>query len=319
MNWLYSLSSLDFFLIGGFILLYGGYIFRIVWLARHLNTSAWGVIPKFFLRGIYFALLMIALMGPSFGDTERNLTATGHDIYLLIDVSRSMGAGDIIPTRLERVKYDIQHLADTLPADRFGLILTASRSFVLSPLTNDHNAFNQLVRTVRPDPLGGGTDLCAALELARQKFLTDSTTRQRARALILFSDGENFSTCENNTLSRLRAAGLSLTTVGVGTEAGASIQEGNGYVRDEAGEIVRSQLNRPFLQSLARDGRGQYVEVDRSGQYINELAGWLRSQRGRTFDLNRVSASANKYDYFLLAALILVALDLVVTFRTFRL
>ncbi len=91
MNWLYSLSSLDFFLIGGFILLYGGYIFRIVWLARHLNTSAWGVIPKFFLRGIYFALLMIALMGPSFGDTERNLTATGHDIYLLIDVSRSMG------------------------------------------------------------------------------------------------------------------------------------------------------------------------------------------------------------------------------------
>ncbi len=122
MNWLYSLSSLDFFLIGGFILLYGGYIFRIVWLARHLNTSAWGVIPKFFLRGIYFALLMIALMGPSFGDTERNLTATGHDIYLLIDVSRSMGAGDIIPTRLERVKYDIQHLADTLPADRFGLI-----------------------------------------------------------------------------------------------------------------------------------------------------------------------------------------------------
>lgn len=319
MNWLYSLSSLDFFLIGGFILLYGSYIFRIVWLARHLNTSAWGVIPKFFLRGIYFALLMIALMGPSFGDTERNLTATGHDIYLIIDVSRSMGAGDIIPTRLERVKYDIQHLADTLPADRFGLILTASRSFVLSPLTNDHNAFNQLVRTVRPDPLGGGTDLCAALELARQKFLTDSTTRQRARALVLFSDGENFSTCDNNTLSRLRAAGLSLTTVGVGTEAGASIQEGNGYVRDEAGEIVRSQLNRPFLQSLARDGRGQYVEVDRSGQYINELASWLRSQRGRTFDLNRVSASANKYDYFLLAALILVALDLVVTFRTFRL
>ncbi|GAB3566575.1 hypothetical protein GCM10027578_15710 [Spirosoma luteolum] len=320
MNWLYDLTKTDFFFIGAFIALYGLYIFRTFWLARHLNTSAWGVIPKFFLRGWYFALLMIALMGPSFGDLERDLAATGHDVYLVVDVSRSMGAADVIPTRLERVKFDIQHLADTLRADRFGLILAASRSLVLSPLTTDHDAFNQLVRTIRPNSsAGGGTDLCAALELARQKFLTDSSTRQSARALVLFSDGENFSTCETATMARLRAAGLSLTTVGVGTEAGSSIREGTDFVRDEGRQIVRSQLNRSFMQTLARDGRGQYIEVDRTGQYVNVLADWLRSQRGRTIDQNRIAVSANKYTYFLLAALGLIALDLLITFRTFRL
>jgi len=131
MNWLYSFSTTEFIFAGLFVVLYTLYVLRTFRLARQLKTSAWGVVPKFFLRGTYFSLLLIALLGPSFGEADAQLATAGHDVFLLIDISRSMDAGDVVPTRLQRAKYDIQQLCDTLPADRFGIILTASESFVL--------------------------------------------------------------------------------------------------------------------------------------------------------------------------------------------
>ena len=320
MNWLYPFSRIEFIFIGLFISFYTLYIWRTFRLARQLNASAWGVIPKFFLRGIYLTLLIIALLGPSFGEAEESLTTTGHDTFLIVDISRSMDANDIVPTRLERVKYNIQQLCDTLPATRFGLILASPESFVLSPLTADQDALKQFIREVhtRVSPTGG-TELCSAIELARQKLLTDPTTRQSIKSIVLFSDGENFSSCDRSTLTRLRSLGVPLITVGVGTEAGSSIREGRDFVRDDDHQIVRSRLSRTFLQELARDGRGQYVETDANGQYINDLAGILRSLKGQQTDQNRVAVSTNKYYYFLLAAIVFLALDLIVTIRTFRL
>ncbi len=320
MNWLYPFSHTEFIFIGLFIVLYAFYIGRTFRLARQLNTSAWGVIPKFFLRGSYLILLLIALLGPSFGEAEGDLTTTGRDTFLIVDVSRSMDAADVVPTRLERVKYDIQQLCDTLPAERFGLVLAASESFVLSPLTNAQDALKQFMREVHTSiSPTGGTELCSAIELARQKLMTDPSTQQNVKALVLFSDGENMGTCERSSLSRLRQAGVPLITIGVGTEAGASIREGRDFVRDNDQQIVRSRLNRQFLQELARDGRGQYVEADANGRYVNELAGIIRSLKGRSIDQRRIAVSTNKYYYFLLAALGLLALDLIITIRTFRL
>lgn len=320
MNWLYPFSHTEFIFIGLFVALYAFYIGRTFRLARQLNTSAWGVIPKFFLRGSYLILLLIALLGPSFGEAEGDLTTTGRDTFLIVDVSRSMDAADVVPTRLERVKYDIQQLCDTLPAERFGLVLAASESFVLSPLTNDQDALKQFMREVHTSiSPTGGTELCSAIELARQKLMTDPSTQQNVKALVLFSDGENMGTCERSSLSRLRQAGVPLITIGVGTETGASIREGRDFVRDNDQQIVRSRLNRQFLQELARDGRGQYVEADANGRYVNELAGIIRSLKGRSIDQRRIAVSTNKYYYFLLAALGLLALDLIITIRTFRL
>lgn len=320
MNWLYPFTSTEFIFIGLFIGLYTLYVWRTFTLARQLNTAAWGVVPKFFLRGSYLILLIIALLGPSFGDAEGDLVTTSHDSFLLVDISRSMDAGDMVPTRLERVKYDIQQLCDTLPTDRFGLILATQESFVLSPLTADHDALKQFVREVHTSASPtGGTDLCSAIELARQKLLADSSTHQSVRAIVLFSDGENFGPCERSELARLRSFGLPLITVGVGTEIGTSIKEGRDFVRDNNNQIVRSRLNRSFLQDLARDGRGQYIEADPNGLYVNELANRMRTLKGRIIDQHRVAVSTNKYYYFLLAALGLMMLDLIVTIRTFRL
>lgn len=320
MNWLYSFSTTEFVFVGLFVILYALYVLRTFRLAGQLNTSAWGVVPKFFLRGTYLSLLIIALLGPSFGEADSELATAGRDVFLLIDISRSMDAGDVVPTRLERVKYDVQQLCDTLASDRFGLILTASESFILSPLTADHDALKQFTRDIRTSaaPMSG-TDLCRAIELARLKLLTDLSTRQRVKAIVLFSDGENFGPCDRAGLLKLRTFGVPLITVGVGTDAGASIREGRDFIRDNDRQIVRSRLNRNFLQGLARDGRGQYVEADANGRHINELVSVIQSLQGRVVDQQRIAVSTNKYYYFVLVALGLLVLDLTVTVRTFRL
>ena len=187
-------------------------------------------------------------------------------------------------------------------------------------MTADHDARKQLIREVHTSTVpAGGTEVCSAIDLAYEKLLPDSSTRRSVRAIVLFSDGENIGSCERSQLSRLRAQGISLITVGLGTEAGSSIRAGRDFVRDNDHQIVRTRLTRQFLQDLARDGRGQYVEADPNGRYVNELAGVLRSLKGGITEQHRLAVSTNKYYYFLMAALGLLVLDLIVTIRTFRL
>ncbi|GAB3995278.1 VWA domain-containing protein [Spirosoma daeguense] len=320
MNWLFFFTRTEFIFIALFIGLYTLYIWRTFRLAKQLNTTAWGVVPKLFLRGSYLTLLIIALLGPSFGEAEGDFVTTDRDTYLIVDVSRSMDAGDVVPTRLERIKYDIQQLCDTLPTNRFGLILATDDPFVLSPLTADHNALKQFSREIHTNASPtGGADLCSSLDLARQKLLAEPAAQTSIKSIIVFSDGENFGACERTLMNQLRTQGVSVITVGIGTDGGASIRDGRDFVRDADRQIVLTRLNRSFLQELARDGRGYYLEADANGQYVNELVNIIRTLKGRSIDQRRIAVSTNKYYYFLLAALGLLALDLIVTIRTFRL
>lgn len=320
MNWLYGLSALDYGLIFVFIALYALYVVRVVRIARQAGTRALGIVPKWFLRSTYFTLLMLAILGPLFGDAGNETQTAGHDIFLVVDVSRSMDAADVTPSRLERVKFDIQQLADTLPNSRFGIILSAAEASVMLPLTSDHAALKQLVQAIRTDePAYGGTNLCAALGVAQQKFLLDSSGRHSARSVVVFSDGEDFGTCPPDVRLSFRKAGLTLSCVGVGTEIGAPIREPGGYIKDAAGQVVTTKLNRPYLQQLAKEGQGIYVEVRNAAPNLNELAAWLRSRPGSSVGQTGISLSTNKYSYFVWGALLLLSLDMLFTLRTFRL
>lgn len=320
MTWLYSPSFIEFFFIGCFLLLYSLYFFRTFYLARQLNTTAWAVIPKFFLRTGYFSLLLIALLGPSFGEGEQTIETQLHDVFLLVDISRSMDASDIAPSRLEHVKYAIQQLSDSLTSDRFGLVAVADEAFILAPLTTDHDAIKRVTQDLQSSRgQNAGTNLCASLELALQKLFSDPTTRKSTKAIVLFSDGENFGFCNSFVFNKLRTNGISLFTIGIGTTAGSTIRKGSDFVRDEQQQIVRSRLNRIFLQGIARSAQGKYFEADAESKYINDLISSLRSLRSRSVDQQRVAIAGNKYYYFLRTALLLIVFDLLITVRTFRL
>lgn len=317
MNWLFSFSLTEGIIIGLFLLLYTYYFVRTLRLARQLNTTPWSVVPKFVLRLLTLSVLLIALLGPLFGEATRAMSAQGRDVFLLLDVSRSMDATDVAPTRLERAKFTLQQLSDSLVTDRFGLILVANEALVLSPLTTDHQALDQLLQAVRTDIAGNGTNLCDAIDLARDKMLADSSTRQRTRAIILLSDGENFNTCSPTTLTRLARYDIALFTAGIGTDAGSTLREGNAFLTDGQGQLAHTRLNRDFLRALSATTSGQYLDL--SDHLANDLATSLRSLPGRTINQRRVTVSTNKYYYFLGVALVLLLLDVLITVRTLRL
>ncbi|MBO0939661.1 VWA domain-containing protein [Fibrella sp. HMF5335] len=316
MSWLYPFSSTEWGIVGVFGLLYVYYFVRSFRLARLLNVTPWAVVPKFVLRSGALAMLLIALLGPLFGETTHSVSAQGRDVFVVLDVSRSMDAADVAPTRLERAKFAVGQLLDSLSRDRFGLILVSDDAFLLSPLTTDRAALGQLLRAVQAEPTGGSS-LCAALELARQKLLTDSTTQTHTQAVVLVSDGENFGPCAPTMLTQFRQYGVALLAVGMGTDAGGPIREGSAYVKDEQGQIAHTRLNRDWLRALVRNTPGYYF--DGTDGVADQVASALRSLPGRTIDQRRLAVSTNKYYYFLGVALVLIALDVLITVRTFRL
>ena len=149
--------------------------------------------------------------------------------------------------------------------------------------------------------------------------MNDPSARQTAKGIILFSDGENFGSCNPTITARLRTYRIPLFTVGVGTKTGSTIRRGNDFVRDNNGQIVRSRLNAAFLTDLSAKTNGNYVQADPDGRYVDELIQLVRGVRSAVTDEAQVAVATNKYYYFLIAAVVLLALDLIATVRTFRL
>ncbi|MFN4146128.1 MAG: vWA domain-containing protein, partial [Runella sp.] len=234
MNFNYELTAVEYLFIGLFLLFYALYIARTVWVARALGATARVILIKFFLRSIYFALMLMALLGPFFGEPERDLVAEGKDIMVVVDISHSMTATDVPPSRLQKVKFELQRLTASLQGNRFGLILFSSNAFLQVPLTFDLSAFELFLQSLNTGRInGGGTDICSALELALQKFRQSRSNT--SKIILLFTDGENFGTCERKTLASLRQFDIQMMIVGVGTIAGGHLRKNNLWLKDEDG------------------------------------------------------------------------------------
>ena len=108
MNWIRTFGTFEIFIIAAFVLVYAAFIYRIVSSARALNVGWGNLIIKAIIRTAYFVLLLIALLGPSFGEASREVKAVGKDIFVAVDLSESMNAHDIQPTRLERIKFELK-------------------------------------------------------------------------------------------------------------------------------------------------------------------------------------------------------------------
>ena len=142
MIWSGSLSMLEWLFIGAFILLYALYIFRVIRAARALNSGYRRVLYKVLLRAAFFALLIISLLGPSFGETQREIKSIGKDIFICVDLSESMNAFDIQPSRLEKLKFELKQIVEAFSSDRIGLIMFSNEAYVQCPLTYDKSALN---------------------------------------------------------------------------------------------------------------------------------------------------------------------------------
>ncbi|MBK6264634.1 VWA domain-containing protein [Marivirga sp. S37H4] len=321
MTWINSLGTEEIVFIVLFLGLYLAYTFRVFRIAKRMGQAYSNVLPKFLLRSVIFALLIMALMGPSFGEDKQEVKAVGKDIMIAVDLSQSMNAFDIAPTRLEKVKYELKNIVDAFSSDRIGLLIFSSEAFVQCPLTYDQNALNLFIETLNTGLVPStGTDFGAALSMAYDKLTKDEEPagNQKSKIIILISDGEDFGDETDKAVSKINDSGIRLFTLGVGTEKGSKISTRTGYKKDRNGNEVISQLNSKSLKDIAYDADGKYFEINYLDNEVGRLIATVNAIEGELKDTKVVDVSANKFHYFLGIAFLLLLLDVFTTVKIIK-
>lgn len=320
MNWYYTLGIWEYIFIGLFGFLYLVYAIKLTVAARKFQVHARAILAKFLIRSLYFALIIIAILGPSYGSTQREVKAIGKDIYLLVDLSESMNANDIVPSRLDRVKLELTRFVETLQSDRIGLIIFSTNAFVQCPLTFDKNTLKLFIETLNTSIVpAGGTNLEPALQLALNKHTVNVTSENNAKIIVLVSDGEHHGGTLNSITREIEESGIRLFAVGVGTATGGKIPSGKGFKKDKEGEEILSRLEDETLFKTVSQFSDRYFVINDSQNEVFRLIQAINSIEGRFIDTRKANAATNKYDYFLIASLLLISLDVLITVKTIQL
>lgn len=322
MTWIKEFSKAEFIFIALFLVGYGLYFFRVFRASRVTGARYGTVIAKFILRSLAFILLILALLGPSFGTSAREVKTIGKDIFLAVDLSQSMNAFDVQPTRLEKVKFELKNIVNALSSNRIGLIIFSGEAFIQSPLTYDQSALNLFIETLSTDLVPNtGTDFAPPLRMALEKLQNDPdfAGQQTSRVIVLISDGEDFGEETELVIEQIKDAGIRLFTLGVGTEEGSRIMERRRYKRDRQGQEVVTKLDPTALKKIASITNGQYFEINKRQNEVERLINVIRSIEGELRGARTISASANKFYYFLGAALALLAIDLLLSLKVIKL
>lgn len=272
------------------------------------NYSARRFAFKFALMLLAFTAGVVALANPRGRAGEEKITRNGIDVMIALDVSKSMLAQDIKPTRLDRARQLLGRLIDRLSNDRIGLVVFAGKAYLQMPLTGDHGAAKMYLSAASPDAVPTqGTVLSEALKMCYAGF---NTQEKKYKSIVLISDGEDHDEGAVKLASQLADAGIVINTVGIGSPEGAVITDPatNEPKKDEQGNTVVTKLNEKELQELAAKTNGIYQLYTNTEEVSSRLEAQLDSmdQRPVTED-----ALVNYRYYFqwllLLAVLALVA------------
>ncbi|GAB3647663.1 VWA domain-containing protein [Echinicola sediminis] len=318
MIWAYPNVTLLVILAVVFTLLYSVYLFRFYLINKKLKVKKHRLLMKMGLRLAYFLLFLVALAGPSVGNATKEIKQEGKDIFVAIDLSQSMNAEDIGPSRLQRVKFELKNLIKNFSTDRIGLIIFSSEAFIQCPLTFDQNVLQLHLDGLNTGLVPNyGTDIAAPLALASQKFRSDENQDPKSKSIVLISDGENFGDNLDNILNELTDEGIRVFSLGVGTAKGSTIPKGNGIIMDEAtNSPAVSKLSTNTLKRIANETNGQYFEISDEIQEVPQLISAIEKIEGTLTGSRTVEASANKYFFFLLVAFGLALLDMILPLRT---
>ncbi len=278
------------------------------------NHSAKKQIVKSMLFCIGFLFLCIAALRPQWNKSEETIMQKGRDLYIALDISRSMLATDCVPNRLQCAKEKIKRLIKKLSCERVGLILFSGTAFVQCPLTTDYGAFFLYLDAVDAELISSGT---TALDQAIQQALTSfsSVAERKSKLLVLFTDGEDFSHNLNDIKQQALESHLSIFTMGVGTPEGAPVPLfdhcGNiiGHQKDAKGAVVISRLNEDILSALSQDAGGKYIRTADNDDDIATFVNAVQSFEKEQFAEQKLSRYEDQYHYFLLVSFICFALE----------
>lgn len=323
MNWFTNIGVFEYWLGGIFLLLYLAFVIRSRIISKRLGTRVNLLWVKFIMRAAFFCLMIISLLGPSFGGLKKEVKAVGKDIVIALDLSRSVNCEDIQPSRIEKVKFEFKKVLDAFAADRVALVVFGEEPFLYCPFTFDKGALQLLLETANSRVIPSeGTNFGKALELARQKFRENAGqgTKISSRVVVLVSDGEDFGEETGEVVSELEKEGIRVFCLGVGTREGGSVPDGNGgFVEDEEGNQVQVKLSDDDLRSIATRTGGRYFEITAEKNEVPALIEAIQNIEGEVWDVQVMDIAANKYFYFLFVGLVIFLLDILFTINIMRL
>ena len=266
-------------------------------------------------------LLVGALIEPKWGYHWENVQRRGIDVIVAVDVSRSMLASDIKPSRLERAKRAIVDLLNMMDGDRIGLIAFAGSAFVQCPLTLDYGACKMFVDTLDPQLLPrGGTRIGDAIRMAISSFESEQREK-KYRALLLITDGEDHDSDVLAAAQSAKEKGVMIYAIGIGTPAGTPIQltDEHGrmtYLKDGSGQVVLSKLDEDTLRKAALVTGGAYVPAVGSGMELDEIyTKRIKKMEQRELESSRRKRFEHRFQWPLAAAALCFVIEALVDDR----
>ena len=321
MEYIKEFGFIEILLILTFIIFYLIYIVRLLRINSRISVSFKGVITKIIFRSTYFFLMIIALLGPSFGSSKKEIKVIGKDIMIAIDLSESMNANDIQPSRLEKIKFELKKIIDEFSSDRIGIIMFSNEAYIQCPLTYDKNALNLFIETLNTELVpNSGTDFGPPLDLSLDKLLTNKIQENdKSKIIILISDGEDFGENTYEIVDKIKESSIKLFTVGIGTAQGTKITLRNGlFKKDKNGKEVITKLNSTSLKKIANETKGKYFEISNQINQINGMIYEIKEIKGDLIDSKFMDVTKNKYFYFLFVALMLMSMDFLFNFKIIK-
>jgi len=263
--------------------------------------------------GILFAVF--ALMDPLFGDEQVKVKREGIDIVYALDLSNSMNAEDVAPSRLDKAKKIISESVQRLGGDRVGLIVFAADAYSISPLTNDYSAIQSYISNANPELISQqGTSFSHVLTKAVEMFGNAPTT---GKMLVVLSDGEDNESSISKAVDLAKKNNIHIVSMGIGTKAGGPIPTKIGdfeeYKLDRYGETVISKLNESSLKSLAESSSGEYIRVNQTENALENLHSFLNTLDKDVQDMAFSRDKKHIFQWFLALAIVFIFIDTLTT------
>ena len=239
------------------------------------DVSRWRPAVKFWLLQAALALIIVMLARPQLGTKISHEKRQGIETIIAMDISNSMLAQDVTPSRLDRCKMMVENLVDNFTDDKIGLIVFAGDAFIQLPITSDYVSAKMFLADIQPSLIATqGTDIALAISKAVNSFTQEEGI---GKAIIVITDGEDHEGGAVEAAQEARKKGMRVYVLGVGSKGGAPIPDGNGgYMKDRGGNTVMTRLNQDMCRDIAKAGGGAYIHVDNNSdaqrQLDNELA-----------------------------------------------
>lgn len=278
------------------------------------------------MQALGLIFVVISLARPQVGESQQEIRSEGVEIIVLADVSESMLAEDVRPSRLAQMKIELSRLLELMPGNKIGIIAFAGSSALLSPLTTDPNALKMYIDSLDTDSVSSqGTNFEVALSYAKEAFerggVTQDTQSRTTRVILIVSDGEDQESGAIEAAKQLAQQDIRIFSIAYGTEKGGAIpardMRGNmiGYKKDSKGQTILTQVHGNFLKSLAEAGQGQFYFAYVSGDHLRKLTADIDNLEKSQFQSNTMAQYDEKFSYPLVVGTLLLMLSVIISDR----